>query len=112
MVDCRAPHQSDSDKDGQPDVSGFLAGTDPYDPGSELSIDGITPVVNGNSIALDIEFPVVQGRLYRVEYSRDLSNWSVILGPETPVGGINRMKLRAPLPGGLEGFVRVSVSLE
>ena len=90
----------------------FLAGTDPYDPGSELSLGTPTFVPTVGGFSLDMEFPAVQGRLYRVEYSLSLQDWSVIFGPETPLQGVNRMTLRVPLPDGPRGFVRVTASLE
>ena len=104
--------KTDSDGDGRLDTSEFLAGTDPYDPGSELSISESTLVPTVAGFSLDVEFPSVQGRLYRVEYSPNLVDWSVIFGPVTPVQGVNQMKVSVPLPDGAVGFVRVGADLD
>ena len=67
----------DFDGDGFTNLQEYVAGTDPRQPTSRLSV---RPVVSGNDV--QIIFPTVSGKVYRVERTNDLSiaNWTTFTG--------------------------------
>ena len=72
----------DSDGDGASDSEELLAGTNPLNPASVFRITAIARSVSG----VEVRFPTVLGKNYRVEYTDHLSanQWSVLV---TSVGG-------------------------
>jgi len=82
----------------------FIAGTYPWDPGSEFQIQ----MVSMNGVTSTIELPVTQGRVYSLQGSSDFINWTPLSFQITGGG-----------PGGLQygayqstaaGVLQVSVS--
>ena len=75
----------DFDHDGQTDLQEFLAGTDPTNAGSALSVISITAI---NSGIVTILWHSVPGRTYRVQYKDDLdaSPWNDLSGAVTATG--------------------------
>ena len=67
--DPRATPNADPDGDGFTNLQEYLAGTDPTDPNSLLSIDSVTVVGSQTSL----RFTAVAGRTYTVLYRDDLS---------------------------------------
>ena len=65
---------ADTDGDGQGDLQEQAAGTDPNSSASELKITG---VVRTNPGSVTVTFQSVPGKNYRIEYSNDLTTWSV-----------------------------------
>lgn len=68
----------DADGEGHSNLQEFLAGTDPRDPLNVLRIE--TPRKVGNSV--QIRFPTVLGKYYRVERSSapNAASWDVVAG--------------------------------
>ena len=61
--------QADPDGDGQTNAAEFIAGTKPKEAGSVLRVSRLNLAGSG----LQIEFPTVAGKTYRVYYSNDLT---------------------------------------
>ena len=70
----------DEDGDGENNLSEFHAGTDPRDSTSLLRILEVNADGTGN---YEVRFSSVVGRLYRLQFSSDLENWSEVAGAET-----------------------------
>jgi hypothetical protein len=67
----------DTDLDGSPDIDEWAAGTNPFDPGSRLSVDSVTV---GDAVLLS--WPSVAGKRYQVERTH-----SILTEPWVPEGG-------------------------
>jgi hypothetical protein len=77
----------DFDGDGSSNLSEFLAGTDPRDADSRLQI---APLRQGQT-GLDLRWPGVTGRRYRVLFSEDLKNWYLLKAPVLSEGGVSSL---------------------
>ena len=91
----------DYDGDGETNYEEWIALTNPASPASYLHIT--STVRNGNN--LEATFPTVVGRNYALEFSYDLSAWSVIgtyAGTGTPV-----VAAVGPVSGNAQFFLRV-----
>ena len=64
--------QTDTDHDGSTDYAEFIAGTNPQAPDSKLAL---LPPFRRPDGALQLEWPSVAGRIYRVEGSRNAVVW-------------------------------------
>ena len=73
------PPTHDSDADGASDLSEFMAGSDPRDPASVLSLSIPRELAN-RTVAL--RWPTLAGREYTLEVSTNLSTWSPFTDPE------------------------------
>jgi Tol biopolymer transport system component len=75
----------DPDGDGMSNLQEFLAGTDPTNPSSVLSLQ-VTSVTSGGSITLS--WPAVPGKIYSVQYTESLGapDWLNAPGDVTLVG--------------------------
>ncbi|MBI3879036.1 MAG: hypothetical protein HY301_03115 [Verrucomicrobia bacterium] len=97
----------DSDGDGQSDYAETLAGTNPNDPASALTL---TPISVGAGGAVTLRFPFVAGKSYRLLYSDNLASgvWNVIAAPvfTQPSAGINQWVDDGTLTGGLAATTR------
>ncbi len=65
---------ADTDGDGQGDLQELAAGTNPADKSSVLKIMGLARTNPGS---VTVTFQSVPGKNYRIEYSNDLTAWSV-----------------------------------
>ena len=79
--------RSDFDGDGSSNLGEFQAGTDPRDANSRLQI---VPLRLGQT-DLDLQWPGVAGRRYRVFFSEDLKNWYLLKAPVISEGGVSRL---------------------
>lgn len=96
------PNQADTDRDGQDDhFEALLAGTNPLS-----SSDYLRLTLENSPSGWQISFPSLTGRLYQVEVSSDLSEWSA-LAPLAGTGGL----LTESLPAGQTLFFRLRLSL-
>ena len=97
----------DVDEDGQDNLTEFIGGSDPNDPGS-LSGALQLRVADGN---LAVSFHALDGRSYSLETSPDLENWTT-----RPDAGFSREgdvgSLTIPAEGEAELYVRVTATLE
>lgn len=66
---------ADPDHDGMSNYSEFRAGTDPNDAGSILAIDRAESITDGQ---IRIRWTTISGKVYTVEYSRDLTSWTEV----------------------------------
>ena len=84
----------DNDGDGEDNLSEFHAGTDPQDAASLLQILKVNADGTGN---YEVGFSSVAGRLYRLQVSGDLENWSDVAGAEAlavgPLTGLSGTNL-------------------
>ena len=96
---------ADSDSDGTTNGDEYLAGTDPNDPNSRLTVT----IGGGNGSPTSLGFPSVAGRTYTVERRGDLlaGNWETIRDAIAGTGDIITIDDPNPLPGG--GFYRLKV---
>jgi hypothetical protein len=95
-----AGRDDDPDGDGLTNFEEFLAGTDPLSAESVLRITALRAVPDG----LEIRWPSAAGRVYAVEYARDLGgNWLPVSPNEAATPDENRFVL----PGTDRGFFRV-----
>ncbi len=76
---------TDKDKDGQSDAAEFIAGTGPQDNTSWLRVT--TYAVNSGKTQSTITFTSNPNRLYQVESSTNLINWSIA---PTSIGGTDK----------------------
>jgi len=94
-----AADAADPDADGWTNAAEFSAGTDPSDRASSLKVTSMQP--NGND--MDLSFPTVSGKFYRLEQSATLldNSWTTveanIEGTGSPIqitdtGGANQSK--------------------
>lgn len=96
------PNQADTDHDGQDDrFETLLAGTNPLS-----SSDYLRLKLETNSSGLQLSFPSLPGRLYQVEVSRNLSEWTTL----PAIAGTGDL-LTESLPAGQSLFFRLRVSL-
>ncbi len=88
----KADPAADDDGDGMTNVQEFLAGTNPLDANSVLRIDSILRTPGG----LEIQFPSVSGKTYRIEYSSDLQTWAALPTNIPGTGGAIRLSIADP----------------
>ncbi len=74
---------ADDDGDGMTNWAEFRAGTDPLDPNSRLVVTASVVGPGGFSMI----FPTVVGKVYAVEYSENLTAWSVLTSGIAGTGG-------------------------
>jgi uncharacterized repeat protein (TIGR01451 family) len=95
-----AGRDDDPDGDGLTNFEEYLAGTDPLSAESVLRITSLRAVPEG----LEIRWPSAAGRVYAVEYVRDLGgDWLPVSPDEAATPDENRFVL----PGTDRGFFRV-----
>jgi hypothetical protein len=95
-----AGRDDDPDGDGLTNFEESLAGTDPLSAESVLRITSLRAVPGG----LEVRWPSAAGRVYAVEYVRDLgSDWLPVSPDEAATPDENRFVL----PGTDRGFLRV-----
>lgn len=87
------PRLSDSDGDGATDYQEFVAGTNPTNAQSTLSISPPAPLSNGN---VRYSWASVPGHSYRLEISTDLINWLPFSDWVTAVSATTSLTLPAP----------------
>ncbi|MCC5843939.1 MAG: immunoglobulin domain-containing protein [Verrucomicrobia bacterium] len=88
----------------------YLLGDDPGDPDDVLHISEMTPQPDGETLRL--YFPGLANRVYRVEYTHDLSAGTWTLEPAVFEGGGETLSLDVPLPSGDDApqrFYRIRV---
>jgi hypothetical protein len=66
---------TDTDHDGMSDFAEFIAGTNPNDATSKLVFLPATMQTNGS---VKLQWPAVPGRIYQVQASTNLNNWSAL----------------------------------
>lgn len=93
--------EADLDGDGQTNEAEYVAGTDPRDSRSVL---GLALVENGGGTS--ISWATEAGRMYWLESSSDLRNWSTLRGPMLGRGESGAYGY-APLDGAPERFFRI-----
>lgn len=87
---------TDEDRDGQSDAAEAVADTDPKDPASFLRIVAMERNANGE-LLVSMEFTSRMGRLYRIDVSEDLAEWTDAgLGTFTPDGDLTVRKVGIP----------------
>ena len=72
-----ADPSADSSGTGMNNLQKYLAGLNPLDPNSRLAVSAVFPVFGG----WEIDFPAVSGKVYRIEYSSDLTlsnGWQIL----------------------------------
>jgi hypothetical protein len=96
---------ADADSDGTTNGDEYLAGTDPNDPNSRLTVT----IGGANGSPTSLRFPSVAGRTYTVERRGDLlaGNWESIRAAIVGTGDIIVVEDPNPIPGG--GFYRLKV---
>ena len=99
---------SDNDKDGATDLAEYLAGTNPKDPTSRLSITAHT--YNAALTSATLTFTTLPTRNYRIEYDTDLiGTWTnSALGTFSPTRGSVTTKTLAGLLAVPRRFFRVA----
>jgi hypothetical protein len=97
--------QSDTDQDGFTDYAEFLAGTDPTQVTSYLRL--LTPATPPTTQRLQVQWPTVAGRAYRLESSSNLIHWTS-LGDWTQAVSSTTSRT-VPLPPAGPLFLRVGV---
>jgi hypothetical protein len=96
----------DADQDGGSNLDEFRAGTDPRDPGSRFRIVDFS--VDPRTAGVTIRWSSVPGRVYQVQQSTDLREWSASPGGvTTAVGGVTEVTLP---PGFLRDRLHLRVS--
>jgi len=99
----------DTDGDGKPSWAEYVAGTNPKDGTSFLSL-GITPSAASNSVTLS--WPGLTGRLYSIFSSQDLAQGVTGATGFTDVAGVNgRMSGTLDLSASPRTFFRLGVRL-
>ncbi len=83
----------DFDQDGANNGNEYAAGTNPTNPKSQLAIVSVAPVVGGYQLT----WTSVPGKVYRADYSTDLSSWTDV-GVDIPASAGSTTS--APLPVG------------
>ncbi|HEX9785038.1 MAG TPA: thrombospondin type 3 repeat-containing protein [Opitutaceae bacterium] len=86
---------ADEDGDGRSNHDEYLAGTDPRNPGSDLTVVDFTPAASGG---YTITWTTVAGRTYRVERSTDLApdSWETIQASVPGTGSVVSFTDTAP----------------
>lgn len=75
----------DADGDGMSNYAEYLAGTDPKNRQSGLFMKSFVPVNGGG---FTFSWDSVSGRIYSVERSSDLQNWTAVQANVTGTGGV------------------------
>ncbi len=94
---------TDADGDGHSDLTEFRAGTNPGDGGSFLN-----PVITLNGGTVNGSFPGVAGKIYRVQSSPDLVNWTGVGSDFTPAADGVQSFTHNPPPG-LRHYYRIEL---
>lgn len=99
---------ADPDEDGHSNLEEYLAGTDPNDNSSFLTITG-----KGDSIGYEVSFGSSADRFYTLWHSTNLmeGNWNKIDGMGSVIGTGSVHSLVDTLPEGRMGFYRVEIEL-
>ncbi len=100
---------TDSDGDGRSDLDEYLAGTDPHDPASFLSI--VSQSYNATRTQASLTFGTTHpARLYRIQSSPNLTanSWTFLTEPFGPASG-NVTTRSVTFPAGPSRFFRVVV---
>ena len=107
-----ATESTDTDGDGVGDFDELMAGTDPENPASVMTVLSAN-VIRENGTSVEVRFPVVSGRIYGVEYSPDMAagSWVVVADLLTPKSGASVLTAQFEVPDGdvNSGYVRVAV---
>ena len=105
--DMTAAEMSDPDKDGVPTWQEYVAGTNPRDASSKLTVRAVTAPKAGQPFQITIS--TVAGKTYRMETATSLGSWSTlqdgIVGTGSPVTATDNRNLS----GVKAVFYRVSV---
>jgi len=94
----------DSDSDGMKNGQEYLAGTNPQDSASVLRVTSATFDTSG----FKVSFPTVQGVVYRVLRSDELSSW-VAVGADVPGTGTVAEVLDPAAPNASARYYRIMV---
>jgi hypothetical protein len=95
---------TDTDHDGIPDGVEFIAGTNPTNALSKLTLTPPTTPTNGQ---VQLSWPSVSGRFYRLESSTNLGTWTPVAGWVAGNGSTQTQLLPAATNG--PAFYRVQV---
>jgi hypothetical protein len=94
---------TDGDGDGFSDYAEFIAGTNPTLPNSHLRVTGYSMQANGMVL---LQWPSVAGRIYQVQGSTDLANWTPVSSWIQAAAGTTSFTLPATGP---PRFYRIEV---
>ncbi len=96
----------DFDQDGANNGNEYSAGTNPINPKSQLAIVSVAPAVGGYQLT----WTSVPGKVYRADYSTDLSAWTDV-GVDIPAsaGSTTGATLPVPPPAPSRLFSRIRV---
>ena len=97
---------NDDDGDGEDNLSEFLAGTNPHDATSFLRLLEITVDAIGN---YQVDFTSTPGRVYQLQISPDLVNWTDFIGASVTAIGAESSISGADLPAADATYFRVAV---
>lgn len=100
---------SDQDRDGYPDETEVLAGTNPNDPNSYFKIH----TFDLTEIGTVLQWSGVAGRTYRVEESPNLTTWTLVpgLAPIVMTSTTPNASVTVPKNGVTQRFLRMQVML-
>ena len=103
------PSSQDSDGDGATNEAEFIAGTDPDDPNSVL----ILRVISQNAGEFSVKWDGKAGRVYRIQESANLENWTDVLGISPVISGLDTPDLTRIITSNWTSsrFLRLSVML-
>ncbi len=92
-----ADSNGDADHDGFTNLEEYLAGTDPRDPASRLSLDGV--VRDGDGVR--ILFTAITGRSYAIQYREDVagSSWQTLSAFSPGLADAQQSALDSAPPG-------------
>ncbi|MCC6352306.1 MAG: SUMF1/EgtB/PvdO family nonheme iron enzyme [Verrucomicrobiae bacterium] len=104
------PSGADCDGDGCLNGVEYRAGTDPRDPGSRFEVArwSMVPNPSGTGVTCTVRWNSVEGRLYRVERSLDLSQWDIVADQVQPTLPMNAV-VEEIVPAPAQAFYRVVV---
>ena len=105
-----ATESTDTDRDGMSDFDELLVGTDPESASSVLRVLSANILGSGAGQTAEVHFPVVPGRIYRIEYSPNgrEASWVAVADLLTPKSGASVMSSKFPVSERESGYVRVA----